>query len=128
LWGGRADPSTSSGVYWRLEGGALGPQAQWGRAALARGYAQSVETAEAAETGVSETAEMDWSVLEKLATSDEAKRHVSSLRSTFRDEMAKLEALAPEVRGPARRPDRRPARPRGGGGPCVDALGTRPGG
>jgi hypothetical protein len=81
-------------------GATLGPQAQWGRAALARGYAQSVETAESAETGVSETAEMDWSVLEKLATSDEAKRHVSSLRSTFRDEMAKLEALAPEVLGP----------------------------
>jgi len=85
-------------------GATLGPQAQWGRGARGRGggpsYAQSVETAESAETGVSETAEMDWSVLEKLATSDEAKRHVSSLRSTFRDEMAKLEALAPEVLGP----------------------------
>ena len=40
---------------------------------------------------------MDWSALERLAQSDEAKRQVASLRSTFRDEMQKLDAMAPDV-------------------------------
>ena len=40
---------------------------------------------------------MDWSKLENLATSDEAKRMVANLRGTFKDEMQKLEAIAPEA-------------------------------
>ncbi|KAK9820859.1 hypothetical protein WJX81_005100 [Elliptochloris bilobata] len=64
-------------------------QAELGRVGLVRGFAEKADKAVA-------SADMDWSVLERLAQSDNAKRQVASLRSTFKDEMQKLEALAPE--------------------------------
>lgn len=67
-------------------------QAQRGRAGLVRGFAVKADDAVAAAD-----ADMDWSKLENLATSDEAKRMVANLRGTFRDEMQKLEAIAPEA-------------------------------
>lgn len=66
-------------------------QAQRGRAGLVRGFAAKADDAVAAAD-----ADMDWSKLEKLATSDETKRMVANLRGTFKDEMQKLEAIAPE--------------------------------
>ena len=65
-------------------------QADRSSAGLVRGFAENADRAVA-------TADMDWSMLERLAQSDEAKRQVSSLRSTFRDEMQKLDAMAPDV-------------------------------
>lgn len=70
----------------------VGSQAQRGRAGLVRSFAAKADEAVAAAD-----ADMDWSALEKLATSDEAKRQVANLRSTFKDEVQKLEALAPEA-------------------------------
>ena len=57
-----------------------------------RGFAAKADDAVAAAD-----ADMDWSKLENLATSDEAKRMVANLRGTFKDEMQKLEAIAPEA-------------------------------
>ncbi len=67
-------------------------QADWSSAGAVRGFAESAGKAVAAAG-----ADMDWGALERLAHSDEAKRQVASLRSTFRDEMQKLDAMAPDV-------------------------------